>query len=262
MLPWVAWAFAGDLARDWGTLYDARLVEVVDGTPGVAAELYRELLEDRPPTDPLYARTALWLGRALLDIDDLTAAEAALTIAASDPLLRDEAVTLIEETQLRRSAIQSLPQTWSFETGIFPAVRRTAGGARGRVGVRRVGESVVLSWATSVRPGESDYLALRLAKGLAVRELRLRLRPVEFPAVVRILVIDHDGKRWVSEDHWLGNEDWSDVVVATQLLRPEAAGGGAERIRGVAEIRIEDVSGERSPIRGDNTLLVDDVSVR
>ena len=262
MLVWAALALAGDLARDWGTLYDARLVEVIDGSPGVAAELYRELLEDRTPTDPLYAPTELWLGRALLDVDDLAGAEAVLNIAGSDPVARDEAVRLLEEAQLRRNSIRSLPQTWSFDTGMFPGVRRASSGARGSLGVKRVGESVVLSWATSVRPGEPDYLALRLAPDLALRELRLRVRPVEFPAVVRVVAIDVDGERWLSEDHWLGNEDWSDVVVATQLLKPEANLAGAPRIRGVAEVRIEDVSGERSPVRGDNTLLLDDVSVR
>lgn len=262
VLLWIALATAGDLARDWGTLYDARLVEIVDGTPEVAVELYRELLTDRPQTDPLYASTALWLGRALLNLGELAAAEAALGISATVPAHRDEAVRLIEETQLRNSAIVSLPQTWGFETGTFPAVRRAADGTRGALGVRRVGESVVLSWATSIRPGEPDYLALRLSDGLVVRELRARVRPVEFPAVIRVVALDGEGRRWVSDDHWLGNEDWSDIVVATQVLKPELGSAGLGRMRSVAELRIEDVSGERSPVRGDNTLLLDDVSVR
>jgi hypothetical protein len=105
-------------------------------------------------------------------------------------------------------------------------------------------------------------LALRLANGLPLREVRLRIRPVEFPAVVRLVVVDADGHQWNSEDFWLGNEDWSELVVPTSTFRRDGPRGEARAPRLVSDLRVEDVSGERSPMRGENTLLLDDVSLR
>jgi hypothetical protein len=254
-------AFAGDPARDWGTLYDARLVEVSDGTPDVAAELYAELLEDRPPSDPLFTSASFWLGRSRLALEQLDAAVEALSVAATDPQLRDAAVNLLEEAELRAHPLTALPVLWDFESAGFPAVRGARDGGRGEVGVRRVGERVVLSWGTTVRPGEPDRLSLRFADDVSVRELRFSVRAVEFPAVIHVVAIDADGQHWESEDRWLGNEAWTDEVLTSSQFRP-LLGPSPARLGHISELQIEDLTGERTSARGENTLLLDDVLVR
>jgi hypothetical protein len=254
-------AGATDPARDWGTLYDARLVEVVDGTPEVAVELYAELVQDRPPTDVLYAEIMFWLGRAQLELDRSDAAVATLGAAVTDPVLRDGALALLEEAALRDHRIDAIPVAWNFEHGGFPGVRGAGSGGRGELAVKRVGERVVLSWGTTVRPGEPDRISLRFGDRVPVREFRLSLRPVEFPAVIRVVAIDGDGLRWVTEPWALGNEDWSERVVGPgQLSIPGVL--SPRRIDRITALQIEDLTGERTSARGENTILIDDVVVR
>lgn len=258
----VAWA--DDPARDWGTLHDALLVEVADGTPVVAEELYRELLDERKPTDPLYGTIAYWLGRNRVlagAIDDGTAFEA-LGAAAADPSLRPAAVALLAAADLLRHEIRALPATWTFETGTFPAVRVRAGGKAKDLGVRRDADRVVLAWTNTVRPGEPDGLALRLAAGLKLDEIRFSARAADHDAVLRVTARDDDGGAWFSEDIAVSPGSWREVSLQRRDFFPGPEARGPVELRRVAELVIEDVSGERGAVRGEHTLLLDDVRLR
>lgn len=256
-------ALGDDPARDWGTLHDARLVEVADGTPAVARELYRELMEERKPTDPLHAEIAYWLGRSEVlggDVNDGSALEA-LTAAASDPALRPAAMALVVAGELVRHEVRSLPASWSFDKGSFPAVQVRAGGQEGDFAVVRHGPGVVLSWTTSVRPGEPDGLGLRFARGLEVQEIRFSARAVEQDAVIRVTARDDYGDDWHTPDFALPADTWTEVVAAQRLFSSTSRGAGS-RLGRAAALFIEDLTGERSALRGDHAILLDDVRVR
>jgi len=257
-------ARADDPARDWGTLHDALLVEVADGTPIVAEELYRELLDERKPSDPLYGAVAYWLGRNRVlagAIDDGTAFEA-LGAAAAQPTLRPAALTLLVAADLRRHEIKRLPAEFNFETGTFPAVRVRPGGMASDIGVRRDAGRVVLAWKTTVRPGEPDGLGLRLAAGLALDEVCFSARAGNHDAVLRVTARDDDGGAWHSGDLVLAAGTWRDVVLHRRDLAPDPGVRGPVALRRVSELVIEDVSGERGAVRGEHTLLIDDVRLR
>ncbi|MBM4367758.1 MAG: hypothetical protein FJ102_16215 [Deltaproteobacteria bacterium] len=257
-------AWADDAARDWGTLHDALLVEVADGTPMVAEELYRELLDERKPSDPLYGAVAYWLGRNRVlagAVDDGTAFEA-LSAAVADPSLRPAALTLLVAADLRRHEIKQLPAEWTFETGTFPAVRVRPGGKPSDLGVRRDDGRVVLAWTTTVRPGEPDGLGLRLAAGLELDEIRFSARALDRDAVLRVTARDDDGGAWHSDDLALAAGAWREVSLQRRDLAADPGTRGPVALRRVSELSIEDVSGERGAVRGEHTLLLDDVRLR
>ncbi len=257
-----SWALADDPARDWGTLHDARLVEVADGTPAVARELYEELLDDRKPTDPLHADVAYWLGRNLViagEVSDGSSLDA-LAAAATHPSLRPAAMALLVAGELLRNEVRALPAAWTFEKGTFPAVQLRPGRQEGGLSVVRSGADVVLSWQTSVRPGEPDGVGLRFARGLRVEELRFSAMAKEQDAVVRVTARDGYGLEWHTPDFALPADSWTEVVVPTRIFSRE--GAGLTRLERAAELLIEDLSGERSSLRGEHTLLLDDVRVR
>ncbi len=257
-------ARADDPARDWGTLHDALLVEVADGTPMVAEELYRELLDERRPSDPLYGAVAYWLGRNRVlagAVDDGTAFEA-LSAAAAEPSLRPAALTLLVAADLRRHEIKALPAAWTFETGTFPAVRVRPGGQAKDVGVRRDAGRVVLAWTTTVRPGEPDGLGLRLASGLKLDEIRFSARAADQDAVLRVTARDDDGGAWYSDDLAVTADTWLEVVLHRHDFAPDPDARGPVELRRISELLIEDVSGERGAVRGEHTLFLDDVRLR
>ncbi|GDX78667.1 hypothetical protein LBMAG42_04780 [Deltaproteobacteria bacterium] len=268
----VVGAFAADPATDWATLYDARLAEVADGTPDNAVRLYRGLLEDVDAAQPLYAMTSFWLGRALLgaeQIDEGMRVLSSMTGESARGRLRDEtdadlrlaALVLLEDGQLRLDAIGRLPARWSFETGGFPAVRGAVGDGRGEVGVRREGERIAFRWNTSVRPGEPDRVTLRFGEAAVPREVGFSARAADAEAVMRVVAVDPWGQRWFSPEWTVPTDDWLDVRVGVASFVPEEGVRGPVWLDRVIDLRFEDITGERSDVRGANALILDDVYV-
>lgn len=272
LLVGVCGALAADPATDWATLYDARLAEVSDGTPDNAVRVYRSLLEDIDAAQPLYSVTSFWLGRALLGAEQVDEGMRVLSSITGDSArgrLRDEtdadlrlaALALLEDGQLRLDAIGRLPSRWGFETGGFPAVRGAVGDGRGDVGVWREGDRVVFRWNTSVRPGEPDRITLRFVPEALPREVGFAARAADAEAVMRVVAVDPWGQRWFSPEWTVPTDAWLDVRVGVASFVPEEGARGPVWLDRVVDLRFEDISGERSDVRGANALLLDDVYV-
>jgi hypothetical protein len=252
----VAWA--ADPATDWGLLYDARFVEIADGSPENAVKLYQSLREDRAPADPLFATTTFWLGRAQLEDDQIEAALRSLDAAAADPEYRDAALALEEDARLRLGPVTALPARWTFEDHGFPVVRGWTGVGRGEAGLETVDGRKVFAWATTVRPGEPDRITLRFADDLRPRELSFSARAETADTVLRLVVRDEWGARWVSEGVALGRT-WTELRFRMADLVPATLTLGPTQLGRVVDMSLEDITGERSDVRGANTLLLDDV---
>jgi len=259
MLFAVAMAFAGDASAGWKALYEARLVEIVDGTPDNAVRLYQALLEDGSSANPLQGTAYYWMGRARLAGGDVFGARAALELAVGDPSLRAAALALIEEADLRVGPVLSLPARFSFEGADFPGVRGWTGAGRGAVGEQVFGQRTVFSWATTIRPGEPDRMSLRFGEGVRLAAVNFAARSTVSPAVLKLLAIDEWGDAWSSTEIVVDDHDWYDVSLRIADFRPVDGTRGAARIGRVVELRLEDVTGERSDERGTHTILIDDL---
>ncbi len=258
MLAVIAASWAADPATDWGTLYDARFVEIAYGSPENAVKLYEALREDRTAADPLFATTSYWLGRAELETGDIDHALRDLEAAAADPTYRDASLALEEEAQLRLSPVGGLPAQWTFDTSEFPAVRGWSGTGRGDATITEVEGRSVFAWSTTVRPGEPDRITLRFGEALHPRELSFSARASTDDAVLRLVVLDQWGARWVSDGVALGRT-WTELHFRMAELVPATLTPGPTELGRVVDVILEDITGERSDVRGVNTLLLDDV---
>ena len=126
MLLAVALAWATDPSVAWKALYEARFVQVAEGTPENAVRLMQALIEDAPKGESVPLAAHYWLGRAQLSAGDLPAALASLQLAVADSAVRREALALIDEAELRRHAVASIPARFAFESEDFPGVRSGA----------------------------------------------------------------------------------------------------------------------------------------
>ena len=268
MLALCAWAAASDPAADWKALYEARFVAVADGTPDNAARLYEATLLDRGPADALFVATSYWLGRARLELGDLSRARGSLAAAAaepglaagapyvSDPEVRDAARELLEEVALRGAVIVSLPVRFDFEGGSFPGVR--AWSAEG-AGLEVVGEPGrrAAAWSTVVGPDTTDHVTLRFADTAAPAAVSVRARLAEGELAVRWSAVDEWGARWRGPVTPLTAE-WTEARVSARDLEPPEGAVGP-----MAPGRLTDVALELVPTgtgaRGRATLWVDDI---
>lgn len=263
---------AADPALGWALLFDARLAEVADGTLENAVRLYEGILEDMDPALPAFALTSFAMGRALIgsdEVDEGMRVLAAITDNSARGRLRDEvgadlrmaSLRLVEEGQLTRKAIPRLPVRWGFENDTFPAVRGATEDGRGSIGLGRVEGRQVLEWATNVRPGDPDRMTLRFGPDASPGEVGFSARAVDAEAVLRLVAVDPWGRRWTSPEWTVPVADWLDVRLGVRSFVPEEGRGGPARIDRVVDIRFEDISGERSNVRGANRVLLDDIYV-
>jgi hypothetical protein len=252
-------ALAADPSAAWKSLYEGRLVQIADGTPVTAVRLYDTILEDlgvRAPSAVHY-----WRGRALLAAGQLPQATASLELAVGDPALRLEALALIEEAELRQRVITRLPARFTFDGDVFPGVRSGGGAGRGDAGPTTEDGRRVYAWSTTIRPGEPDRVSLRLGDVAGVTAVRFAARSRGVPAVLKLVAVDPWGGTWTSTEVVVDDDDWYDVELrVADFLPPERVAGPA-RISRVVELRLEDVTGERSEVRGAHTLLLDDLEI-
>ena len=92
-------------------------------------------------------------------------------------------------------------------------------------------------------------------------EIKFTARSLVAPAVLRVVALDRWGALWASTEVVVDDDDWYDVTLRFADFAPLPEGGGPTRLGGVSELRIEDVTGERSDVRGSHTILVDDLVV-
>lgn len=274
MLLWAASALA-DPTADWRALYEARFVEIADGTPNNAVLIYQATLLDGDPSAPLFSTTAFWLGRAQFAMGLTPEAQATLRAAAAEPGprgdrsaifqldsgIRASASALLEELALDAAQVGSLPAAWNFATGDFPAVRGWQGEAEDREAVEAVDGQPALRWTASLDRAEPARLTLRFGSGTDLQELAFRARAGGPGLAVRIVVIDEWGDRFPSAVTPVLDGAWTTVVIHVPDLYPSGAAATGPRQRGrVVDVRLEATPRSRGEGPGSGTLFLDDVT--
>lgn len=264
LLLLVGLAGAEDAARAWETLYDARLVEALDGTPEVAVMYYEELLRDLKPGDPTYGEAWYALGRARWDLGNADGASTALRQAARDPGVRVAANALLARIDMASRAVRALPAHVTFEgsTGGFVRAGETAD--KGALEIRPVDNDPALAWNTQVDADEVDRVAVALEPGLALSEVSFRVRAARAPASLRVVVADGAEGRYASPVFQVPTDAWLPVELPLAAFRADLDGarGDAPRPLVVRVVELEDVTGRGGEDHGPNTLFVDDVTLR
>ena len=259
MLLAVGLGWAVDPSSAWKALYEARFVQIADGAPENAGQLYASLLADGSEGES--ASTYYWMGQARLSTGDLEGASEVLKLALADPRYREETLALLEEANLRLRSIAGVPARFDFEADTFPGVRSGAGAGRGQAGVQQVDGRGVYAWTTTIRPGEPDGVALRFRSGTEVTGVRWVARSRGAPAVLQVVAVDRWGAAWTSTEVVVDDDDWYDVHLRIADFVAVDGASSPLRIGRVVELRLEDVTGERSDVRGPHTILLDDFVV-
>ena len=268
MILAAATALAAEPTRAWETLYDARLVEAVDGTPEVAALYYEELVGELSPGDPLYGTTWYWLGRTRWGLGDVDGALLALRNAARDEGVRPQATALLGRIELVRRALRTFPAAFTFDggdTGAFVRAWDTA--SDGALEARSVMGRSALAWETTVQAGEADHLQAALEGDGRLSGVRFLVRARAFPAELRVTVSDGAGARYSAPVIQVPTGEWLVVDLPARAFRSTdgARDGGGNALRPTDAVRlleIEHLSGLLSPSRGANTVFLDDFEIR
>lgn len=263
LLAAFVWA---DPTSAWKSLQEARLMEAADGTPEAAAQMYEELVAELEPTDPEYGPAWYWLGRTRWTLGEADAAVSALSNALQDPTVSAQAAALLMKIELRRRAVLTLPATFSFDDTRVAFVRNWDAADRGSLGIRAVASRSVLAWATTVRAGEADHIAMALETGGRITRIAFQVRAQAFPAELRVTVSDGAGARYSAPVIQVPTGQWMEVNLPAAAFRSTdgGRGGGGSALQPTDPVRlieVEDLTGLLSPDRGVNTLYLDSVEI-
>lgn len=247
-----ALCLADDQAREWETLYDARLIEAVDGTPEVAARFYEELLEDMPSNDPLRPQVFYWLGRTRLVLGQIEAALPPLREAALYPETEAQAQSLLRYIEAQRQQIARLPVRYDFEDGANVFVS-----PNGALSTTIEDTDRALLWSLMYREGDVHNMTLTCAAGLPVQKIGFQVRATSLPAYLQVTIVDPAGGRYSAPLQIVPVDGWVSVRLGREVFR-SLDGGGNRPPTVVARVEIEDLTGYLSSDRGPNSVLVDD----
>jgi len=251
----------------WASLHDGRLTQSMDRNPAAAIAIYETLLAGMPQGDLMRGDLLYWLGRARLAGGDAAGATETLGQAQEVWSSRSRARALLSRLQAQRQAVRSVPYDQDFSEGTAPWVRGWNRGQDSDLEVDRESESTgpAASWRVEVRQGEGDFLAMAVATdGVRIQQIEMQLRASNFPAYVRITMEDADGKRWTSGSYFVQTGEWNQITVGLSQLVAMGKTAGQSRISGdrVRWITLHDVTAELTDDRGENRLLIDDLSLR
>lgn len=257
---------SGASPEAWASLQTARALQAVDRDPMAAASVYEALLDNLADDDPLRGEVLYWLGRARFDAADPVRARSALLRAAAHPQVRQRARSFLGWMSLEERQIKSLPYTEGFEQGVGALVRGWGRGAEDDLGVAPGrGSGATAAWRVSVADGEEDFLALALSPEAGRLEaLQLRLRAEGFEALMTIVVVDDEDRRWVSpEPHRIPTGEWTELRIDTATLIGGAP-TGPRQLQPARARRVElvDVTAYHSRMRGEHWVFIDELSLR
>jgi hypothetical protein len=243
----------------WEELHYALMVEAVDGTPAVAAQLLTETLGDLGPGDPFRAELLFWLGRSQMEIGKVEEARASFQESADMPIGGDAARTALAAMDIEQEQLTRLPLTCTFDADDCGVVRAWSGTEKGELAIRDASDAVVLAWDTTVEPGETDGLHVGLAPGLTLRRIVLQARATAFPADLRLTAVDASGARFSAPMVRVASDRWTSWSSTLEGFAPITPGILSRSPRQVRVIEIEDLTALLSTDRGPNTILIDDL---
>ena len=252
----------------WASMQTGRAMLAVDRDPMAAASVYEALLDNLADDDPLRGEVLYWLGRARFDAADPVRARTALLRAAAHPQARERARAYLGWMALEERQIKSLPYVETFAAGTGALVRGWGRGAEDDLGAAsgRGRSDTTAAWRVGVSDGEQDFLAVAIAPDAGrLEHLHIRLRAEGFEAVMTIVVVDADDRRWVSaETTRIPTKDWTDLRIDTGTLVGEGPGGGAQQLNPsrVRRVELVDVTAFHSRMRGEHWVFIDELSLR
>lgn len=250
----------------WASLQTGRALQAVDRDPMAAASVYEALLDNLADDDPLRGEVLYWLGRARFDAGDPVRARSALLRAATHPKVRPRARSFLGWMALEDRRINTLPHTENFEAGIGALVRGWGRGEEDDLGVAAGrGTGATAAWRVSVADGEEDFIAVALAPGAGrLEHLDLRLRAEGFEALMTIVVVDDEDRRWVSaEPQRIPTGRWTDLRIDTASLVGGAPAGTLQLNPSRARrVEIVDVTAYHSRMRGEHWVFIEALSLR
>ncbi len=206
------------------------------GEPGDAEDAYRDLLERFPST--------LWA---------------------------TEARSRLQSLEEERKVVRTLPVRFDFDAdvaGLFHAPSRSTKGRLTHEQVdRKGGLEGVVAWETYVIGGEDDLIVVGFDPKLQIEgEVEISVSARSFPVHLSFFLIDQSGTRYGTTTRVVRPEQgWKHLVLAASDFSDRssgASGGGYQPGTGITYLMIQDATGYSSTDRGENVILVDNLSVR
>jgi hypothetical protein len=274
LLPLLAVALLGaaDPALDArSAVADALYLESGMGDQRGAIVLYQRVL-DAPQGVPreTLAEACFRLGLAHERLDEPGLAEQAyekLLVEHSGTSWSDDAQLRLRSLDEDRKQVQTLPVRFDFEDGLGGLYHARNRVPKGRIVHEQDGGQGVVAWRTYVIGGEDDIAAVGFHPSLTVQgEVGLRARARVFATHLAFFLVDQSGRRFGTTSRVLRPEDgWVTLELAPSDFVNRAGGtdGDVYSARaGIPFLMIQDVTGFSSTDRGENVILIDDLSVR
>ena len=263
-LVWASIAFAGG-AEDWSSQYNARLSQALGSEPSEAIAVYEALLAQLPQENPQRGDVLYWLGRARWSAGDLTGAKQSLESARGYRSSRPRARILLGRMAAEDKAIRTVPYVYPFRLDTGPWVRGWERGREDDLTVHDGPGGRVARWVTEVQEGEDDFLIFGMdVDGEQISQFSMRVWAESMTSHLRILIEDVEGRRWTAPVQVVKPGLWQDIVLPLEdFVRADApAAQGSPDSRKLKWFIFRDVTAFHSAARGDNALMLDDLSVR
>ncbi|RME24617.1 MAG: tetratricopeptide repeat protein [Deltaproteobacteria bacterium] len=263
LLLWWGAALAGAAQAGpevWSAMYDARLAESVDRDAAAAQVIYETLLDHLAADDPAEGALQLDLARVRFDEGDVDGARVVLMQAANDPRVSVSARSWLVQLDAWERRVREIPLRSNFSSGAGPWV---LGWSADRAATLDGGESGLV-WHTRVRDGRDDYLLASIDADRPLNRIRLTARASSFPAHLRIIVEDRQGRRWISPVTKVPPDPPTVIDVRVQDLLPASGEPSAGRPdpAAVSVMMIQDVTAFHAGDRGFNDIIVRELELR
>jgi hypothetical protein len=260
----IAPVFAGG-AEDWSSQYDARLSQALGSEPSEAIAVYEALLAQLPQENPQRGDVLYWLGRARWSAGDLAGAKQSLESARGYRNSRPRARILLGRLSAEEKAVRGVPYREEFRHDAGPWVRGWERGRENDLSVHDGPGGRVARWVTEVQEGEDDFLIFGLnTDGAKIGQFAMRIWSDSLTSHFRILIEDDEGRRWTAPVQVIKAGKWRDVSISLKdFVRADApAARGKPDSRRLKWFIFRDVTAFHSAARGENTVFIDDLSIR
>jgi hypothetical protein len=249
----------------WASLHDGLLNQSMDRDPFAAIDSYEALLSGIPEGDPMRGDLLYWLGRARLASGDAAGAMETLGAAKEVWSSRAQARALLGRLMAQKNAVRTLPHNQDFEKHTGPWVRGWERGTDADLKNEGAVSAKAAAWHIEVRDGQTDFLTFALdTDGAAVQSISMQLQATEFPVVVEFHLMDADGGRWRAPMIHVPIGVWTpvDLPIARFVDEDEGVVAGPNKGEQLRWVRLREVTAMHLEDRGENTLLMDNLSVK
>jgi len=253
-----------------GRIAEALYLESGMGDYRGATALYQGVVQAGEAVDaPLRAEACFRMGLAYERLGEADAAEAAyekLLASFGTTSWAEDGRFRLRSLDEDRKQVTALPVGFDFSDGLDGLYHARNRVHKGRLVHEQADGGGVVAWRTHVVSGEDDIVVVGFGPGLAVRgELELRVQARTFPTHLAFFWVDTNGRRYGTSTVVVRPEEgWRELSLTARDFqdRGSAAGAGFDPQHGVAFLMVQDVTGYSSTDRGDNVVLLDDLTIR